>query len=94
MAVQLHSREHNRTVLSDLQVGDLIEFPRGYYSHWGVFVGRYYNFHCRVNYIGHGGVIMVSVFASSAVDRGFEPILGQTKDYNNKLVFVTSQLST
>ena len=26
---------------------------------------------------------MVSVLASSAVDRGFEPRLGQTKDYNN-----------
>jgi uncharacterized protein YutD len=25
---------------------------------------------------------MVSVFASSAVDRGFDPRLGQTKDYN------------
>ena len=24
---------------------------------------------------------MVSVFASSAVDRGFKPRLGQTKDY-------------
>lgn len=40
MAVQLHQREHNQTVLSGLQVGDLIEFPRGYYSHWGVFVGN------------------------------------------------------
>jgi hypothetical protein len=27
------------------------------------------------------GGIMVSVLASSAVDRGFEPRLGQTKDY-------------
>ena len=27
------------------------------------------------------GVVMVSVLASSAVDRGFEPRLGQTKDY-------------
>ena len=29
------------------------------------------------NFIG----VMVSVFASSAVDRGFEPFSGQTKDY-------------
>ena len=35
---------------------------------------------------------MVSVLASSAVGRGFEPQLGQTKDY--KLVFVASPLST
>ena len=27
------------------------------------------------------GVVMVSVLASSAVDRGFEPRSGQTKDY-------------
>ena len=27
------------------------------------------------------GGVMVSVFASSAVDRGFEPRSGQTKDY-------------
>jgi hypothetical protein len=31
----------------------------------------------RISSIG----IVVSVFASSAVDRGFEPRLGQTKDY-------------
>jgi hypothetical protein len=28
------------------------------------------------------GGIMVSVLASSSVDRGFEPRLGQTKDYD------------
>ena len=37
-------------------------------------------------------VVMVSVLASSAVDRGFEPRSGQTK--NKKLVFVASPLST
>ena len=35
---------------------------------------------------------MVSVLASSVVDRGFEPRSGQTKDY--KTVFVASALST
>ena len=35
---------------------------------------------------------MVGVLASSAVYRGFNPRLGQTKDY--KLVFVASSLST
>ena len=29
----------------------------------------------------HDGGVMVSVLASSAVDRGFESLLGQTKDY-------------
>jgi hypothetical protein len=34
--------------------------------------------HQRVNRIGD---VMVSVLASRAVDRGFEPWWGQTKDY-------------
>jgi hypothetical protein len=34
---------------------------------------------------------MVGVLALSAVDSGFKPWLGQTKDY--KLVFVASSLS-
>ena len=38
------------------------------------------------------GGVMVSVLVSSAIDRGFEPRSGQTKDY--KLVFVASPLST
>ena len=29
------------------------------------------------------GGVMISVLASSAVDRGFEPRSGQTKDYKN-----------
>ena len=39
------------------------------------------------------GGVMVSVLASSAVDRGFEPRSGQTKDLM-KLVFVASPLGT
>jgi hypothetical protein len=35
---------------------------------------------------------MVSVLASSVVDRGFEQRLGETKDY--KIGFVASPLST
>ena len=35
---------------------------------------------------------MVSVLASNAVDRGFEPRSGQTKDY--KIYLVASPLST
>ena len=31
--------------------------------------------------VNHIGGVMVSMFASSAVDRGFEPRLDQTKDY-------------
>ena len=40
----------------------------------------------------HIGGVMISVLASSAVDRGFEHRLGQTKD--KKKVFVASPLST
>ena len=36
--------------------------------------------------------VMVSVFASSVVDRGFESRSGQTKDY--KVVLVASPIST
>ena len=38
------------------------------------------------------GGVMVSVLVSSAIDRGFEPRPGQTKDYT--LVFVASPIST
>ncbi|PVD22523.1 hypothetical protein C0Q70_18337 [Pomacea canaliculata] len=31
---------HNRTLLKSLREGDLIEFPRGLYSHWAVYVGN------------------------------------------------------
>ncbi|KAK3602554.1 hypothetical protein CHS0354_003807 [Potamilus streckersoni] len=30
---------HNAKVLQELDVGDTIEFPRGYYSHWAVYIG-------------------------------------------------------
>ena len=35
-------RNHNQDLLSNLEVGDLIEFPRtGYgYSHWAVYMGK------------------------------------------------------
>jgi hypothetical protein len=37
---------------------------------------------CIYNYLCNRiGVVIVSVFASSAVDRGFEPRFGQTKNY-------------
>ena len=38
------------------------------------------------------GCVMVSVLASSAVDRGLKPRSGQTKDYT--IGIVTSPLST
>ena len=37
MAIQL--KLHNQTVLGTLEEGDLVEFPRGIFSHWGVYVG-------------------------------------------------------
>ena len=38
----------------------------------------------------NGGVI-VSVFASSAVDRGFEPHSGQTKDYEIDICYYSAK---
>ncbi|XP_070578385.1 phospholipase A and acyltransferase 2-like [Ptychodera flava] len=31
--------KHNQTVLDSCNPGDLLEFTRGWYSHWGVYVG-------------------------------------------------------
>ncbi|ESO92138.1 hypothetical protein LOTGIDRAFT_162789 [Lottia gigantea] len=32
--------KHNKTVLSELQPGDIVEFKRGIYSHYGVYIGN------------------------------------------------------
>ena len=59
-----------------------------------VCLGRVHAASYNTNRIGG---VMVRVFASSAVDRGFEPRLGQThvvKPKTIKLVFVASPLST
>ena len=34
------------------------------------------------------GGVMISVLASSAVDRGFEPQSGQTKDWNSYVLLL------
>ncbi|XP_060065698.1 phospholipase A and acyltransferase 4-like [Ylistrum balloti] len=31
---------HNATLLNELEIGDMVEFPRGWYSHWGVYIGK------------------------------------------------------
>lgn len=33
---------HNRRVLASLREGDLIEFSRGAYSHWAIYIGEWY----------------------------------------------------
>ena len=37
----LEVRRHNETLLQVLEPGDLVEFPRGAYSHWAVYIGMY-----------------------------------------------------
>ena len=37
--------------------------------------------HCALYSLNRIGGVMVSVLASSAIDRGFEPRSGKTKDY-------------
>lgn len=32
--------EHNRRQLNTLEIGDAIEFERGYYSHWAIYLGN------------------------------------------------------
>jgi hypothetical protein len=46
--------------------------------HWCQFIYRDFDFSYTVNRIGG---VMVSVLALSAVDRGFEPRSGHTRDY-------------
>ncbi|XP_056012808.1 phospholipase A and acyltransferase 3-like [Ostrea edulis] len=31
---------HNRSVIKRAKAGDLLEFPRGFYSHWAVYIGN------------------------------------------------------
>lgn len=33
--------DYNRTTLKDLEPGDLVEFDRGIYSHWAVYIGQH-----------------------------------------------------
>jgi hypothetical protein len=44
-------RRHNETVLGTLEEGDLVEFPRKLFSHWGIYVGmyQYLLFNCRIS---------------------------------------------
>ncbi len=37
---QLLYHEHNLTVTEEMQPGDMIEFKRGWYTHWGVCIGK------------------------------------------------------
>jgi hypothetical protein len=46
------------------------------------------NYHTITNRVGG---VMASVLASSAVDRGFEPWSGQTKDYTTVIVVASPQ---
>jgi hypothetical protein len=39
----------NKCVLDELEEGDLVEFPRGLFSHWGVYVGQYLLILCRLD---------------------------------------------
>ncbi|XP_077994927.1 phospholipase A and acyltransferase 2-like [Glandiceps talaboti] len=42
MASNCHTNynDHNMAVLDRCEAGDLLKFPRGLYSHWGVYVGN------------------------------------------------------
>jgi len=38
----------NKCVLDELEEGDLVEFPGGPYSHWGLYVSQYLLILCRL----------------------------------------------
>ena len=46
---------------------------------------------CYPILFNHIGGVLVSVFASSAVDHGFEPRSGQTKDYEIGICYFSSK---
>ena len=39
MALSVIDR-HNITLLNELEEGDMVEFPREFYSHWAVYIGN------------------------------------------------------
>ncbi|XP_060065789.1 phospholipase A and acyltransferase 2-like isoform X2 [Ylistrum balloti] len=50
---------HNATLLNELEVGDMVEFPRWLYSHWGVYIGE-----GRIVHLSGGNE------SSDAIDKG------------------------
>lgn len=39
-ATLLAIKKHNETVLAELEEGDMIQCPRGVYSHWALYIGN------------------------------------------------------
>ena len=79
--------------LERIHVAQLLVFYVVFYGFWlpfGIFDLCFHRI--IIKQLNRIDGVMVSVLASSAVDRGFEPRLAQTK--TKKLVFVASPLST
>jgi hypothetical protein len=55
-------REHNKSVLQSLEVGDLVEFPRGLFSHWGVSIGQYLLILCSLVHLDYNMYISYIYF--------------------------------
>ncbi len=59
--VKIENSEENEDVLKKAQLGDMIEFTRGVYSHWAIYVGKLslysYIFILYYVYLGNGYVI-------------------------------------
>ena len=52
----------NANVLSELKVGELVEFPRGLYSHWGVYIGQYLLILCSLVHLDYNMYISYIYF--------------------------------
>ena len=59
-----------------------------------VFFNVYIYSLCLVFNVNRIGGVTLSVFASSAVDRGFEPRSGQTKDYEIGICYFSAKHAT
>ncbi|KAH3868346.1 hypothetical protein DPMN_031489 [Dreissena polymorpha] len=71
--------QHNRTVLDSLEAGDLVEFNRGFYSHWAVYKGSRKVIH--LTGIGNEGVNAISGSVFTICGQRFNKAVVRVDDF-------------
>ncbi|XP_048241389.1 phospholipase A and acyltransferase 3-like [Haliotis rufescens] len=86
----LEVQRHNQTVLESLEPGDQVEFIRGVYSHWAVYVGDNEVVHlsgddgARGSDMGHTFTISGVEFGKATVRRdNFWDVVGDSEVHKN-----------
>ncbi|XP_046560877.1 phospholipase A and acyltransferase 3-like [Haliotis rubra] len=100
----LEVQRHNQTVLDRLKPGDLVEFKRGLYSHWGVAIKNNYIVHrTRVDGPMRSGPQHALSVTEKVYDKGkirkqnFWDVVGDSKAYKNNAldkIFICSILKS